>query len=115
MIQDVFCKILKGELSAETVYRDDDFWVIKDIKPQAPVHLLIIPVKHYDSLADFKDGDSQLIGKAFLVAHKVASQLGLERGYRLIVNEGEHGGKLVPHLHIHLLGGKRLGPKIVQE
>lgn len=115
MITDVFCKILKGELKADVVYKDDDFWVIKDINPQAPVHLLIIPVEHFTSLEDFMKGSHDgLLGRALVVAHKVAHQVGVaEKGYRLIINEGEHGGKLVPHLHIHLLGGKRLGPKIV--
>ena len=116
MITDVFCKILKGELNADVVYKDDEFWVIKDINPQAPVHLLTIPVQHFTSLEDFEHGDHDgLLGRALKVAHKVAHQAGIaEKGYRLIINEGEYGGKLVPHLHIHLLGGKRLGPKIVR-
>ncbi|MEK7203832.1 MAG: histidine triad nucleotide-binding protein [Patescibacteria group bacterium] len=116
MISDVFCKIIKGELKADIVYKDEDFWVIKDINPQAPVHLLIIPVRHYFSLEDFLEkGDLALLGKSLIVAHKAAHQVGIaDKGYRLIMNEGEHGGKLVPHLHIHLLGGKRLGPKIVK-
>lgn len=116
MITDVFCKILRGELSADVVYKDDNFWVLKDINPQAPVHLLIIPVKHFASLEDFmEDDNNDLLGKGLVVAHRVAHQVGIaEKGYRLIINEGEHGGKLVPHLHIHLLGGKRLGPKIVK-
>ena len=114
---------------------------IKDINPQAPVHLLIIPIKHVGSLEDFMDpvrsrardevaspkdrgaatsygmegNNNGLLGRALVVAHKVAHQVGIaEKGYRLIMNEGEYGGKLVPHLHIHLLGGKKLGPKIVR-
>lgn len=116
MLDDVFCKILKGEIKADIVYKDNDFWAIKDINPQAPAHLLIIPVKHFTSLDDFLEGkDDALLGKALVVAHKVAHQIGIaEKGYRLIMNEGEYGGKLVPHLHIHLLGGKKLGPKIVR-
>jgi len=116
MITDVFCKILRGELPADVVYKDDDFWVVKDISPQAPVHLLIIPVEHFNSLEDFADGNKDgLLGKALIIARKVARQAGIvERGYRLIINEGEDGGKLVPHFHIHLLGGKRLGAKIVK-
>lgn len=113
MISDVFCKILKGELKADPVYEDEDFIVIKDIKPAAPVHLLIIPRKHVESLADATEADTTLLGRALRVAHTVAQQQNLEKGYRLILNEGEHGGKLVPHLHIHLIGGKHLGPKIV--
>ena len=116
MISDVFCKIIKGELPAEIIYQDSDFLVIKEINPQAPVHLLIIPIKHFLSLEDFLEGsNTELLGKALVAAHKVAHQTGLaEKGYRLILNEGEYGGKLVPHLHIHLLGGKRLGPKLVK-
>ena len=113
MISDVFCKIIKGELKSEAVYKDDDFWVVKDINPQAPVHLLVIPVKHFLKIEDFA-GDGLLLGKALLLADKMAHKHGLDRGYRLIINEGDHGGKLVPHFHIHLLGGKRLGPKIVK-
>ena len=116
MIDDVFCKIIAGEIKADFVYRDEDFFVIKDINPQAPVHVLIIPVKHFTSLEDFMEGNNNgLLGKALVVAHKVAHELGItEKGYRLIMNEGEYGGKLVPHLHVHLLGGKKLGPKIVR-
>ena len=113
MIEDVFCKIIKGELKTDAVYKDEDFWVIRDINPQAPVHLLIIPIKHFLNVEDFF-GDAELLGKAFLLADKMAHEQGLAKGYRLVVNEGEHGGKLVPHFHIHLLGGKSLGAKIVK-
>ena len=89
--------------------------VIKDINPQAPVHLLVIPVKHFEKIDDIKSKDASLLGKGLLIADKVAHDSGLgDKGYRLIINEGEDGGKLVPHLHIHLLGGKKLGPKIVR-
>lgn len=116
MIDDVFCKITKGEIKADFVYKDDDFFVIKDINPQAPVHLLVVPTRHFASLEDFMEGNNDgLLGRAFVIAHKVAHQVGIaKKGYRLILNEGEDGGKLVPHLHIHLLGGKKLGPKIVR-
>jgi len=114
MIDDIFCKIIKGELKADSVFEDDDFLVIRDIKPAAPVHLLVIPKQHFDSLAEFELKDAGLLGRALLIAEKIAKEQGLGRGYRLVLNEGEHGGKLVPHLHIHILGGKHLGPKIVQ-
>lgn len=114
MITDVFCKIINGELKADIVHEDEEFLVIKDIKPAAPVHLLIIPKKHYDALADFKGEEADVLGRILLTAEKVAQKAGLEKGYRIIINEGEHGGKLVPHLHVHVLGGKRLGPKLVQ-
>ncbi len=113
MITDVFCKIINGELKADVVYKNEEFWVIKDINPQAPVHLLIIPAKHFLKIEDFENG-AELLGKAVLLADKMAHEQGLEKGYRLVINEGEHGGKLVPHFHIHLLGGKSLGPKIVK-
>jgi histidine triad (HIT) family protein len=112
MIEDVFCKILQGELKAEFVYRDDEVAVIKDIHPQAPVHLLVMPVQHVDGVAD---ATPALLGKLVATAHTVAQEQGLKNGYRLIINEGEDGGKLVPHLHLHLLGGKRLGAKLVKE
>ena len=115
MITDVFCKIIKGELPSEVVYKDDDVWVIKDITPQAPVHLLIITAKHFDGFDDVAENDQTLLGRLFLVAHNMAKEQKLDKGYRLVINEGEHGGKLVPHFHIHLLGGKRLGSKIVKD
>ena len=115
MITDVFCKIVNRELPSEVVLDDKDFLVIKDIHPEAPIHLLIIPKKHFESLSDLKEKDASLLGKAFLMAHRAAEKMGIGgKGYRLIVNEGIHGGKLVPHFHIHLLGGKRLGPKILK-
>ena len=114
MISDIFCKIIAGEIPADVVYKNDDVLVIKDIAPQAPVHLLIIPVKHFTGLDDVAEHDEALLGKMFHVAHDMAKKQNLDKGYRLIVNEGEHGGKLVPHLHIHLLGGKSLGSKIVK-
>ena len=112
MIDDVFCKIISGELKSDFVYRDDDVVVIRDIHPQAPVHLLVMPVRHVDGVGD---ADPALLGKLVATAHQVAVQEGLDDGYRIIVNEGAVGGKLVPHLHLHLLGGKRLGPKIVSD
>ena len=116
MISDVFCKILNGELKADVVYKDKDFWVIKDINPNAPVHLLIILVKHFESIKELKESDSEMIGRIFMVAEKVAKDVGIsDRGYRLVVNEGQDGGKLVPHFHMHLLGGKRLGSKLIKE
>ncbi|SRR5258708_39775459 len=113
MIDDVFCKIVRGELSQEgIVYQDDDFIVKKDIQPQAPVHVIIFPKKH---IFGMHDATPEILGKAMVLADKMAQELGIaDKGYRLIINEGQHGGKLVPHLHIHLLGGKNLGSKIVK-
>lgn len=115
MIADVFCKIIKGELPAEKVYEDDDCIAIKDIHPNAPIHLLIIPKKHYEGLSDFKNKDAAFLGRLVLAAKKVAIKVGInEKGYRLVLNEGEHAGKLVPHIHFHLLGGKHLGAKLIK-
>lgn len=108
----MFCKILNGDLNAEFVYRDDAVAAIKDIHPQAPVHILVMPISHVGGVAD---ADPALLGTLIAAAHRIASEQKLARGYRLIINEGEHGGKLVPHLHVHLLGGKALGPKIVSD
>jgi histidine triad (HIT) family protein len=112
MDDDVFCKIIKGELSGDIVYRDEEVVVMKDIHPKAPVHLLVVPVKHIDGI---EDADEAVLAHMLKAAHRAAENAGLDKGYRLIMNEGEHGGKLVPHLHLHLLGGKNLGPKIVTE
>ena len=113
MITDVFCKIIEGELSQEgIIYQDDEFIVKKDINPQAPVHVIIFPKKH---IFGMHDATAEMLGKAMVLADKIAQQLNIfDKGYRLVINEGEHGGKLVPHFHIHLLGGKSLGPKIVK-
>lgn len=113
MSDDIFCKIIKGEVDTNFVYRDDEVVVFPDISPKAPVHLLVVPVRHFTGIADFAEHDGLLLGKMLCVAHDVAAQKGLDQGYRLIINEGAHGGKVVPHLHIHLLGGRDLGPKLV--
>jgi len=115
MADDVFCKIMRGEIPGEFLYRDEELAVIRDINPHAPVHLLVIPVAHYEGVGDIADGNTALLGHMVSVAHRIAGEQGLEKGYRLILNEGEHGGKIVPHLHMHLLGGKKLGPKLVNE
>jgi histidine triad (HIT) family protein len=112
MITDVFCKIINGELKASEVYRDDEFLVIKDIKPAAPVHLLVMPLQHFESIGGLTDKDAAMLGRMLLVAHRMGMQYA-PKGYRLIINEGAHGGKLVPHFHIHVLGGKRLGAKLI--
>ena len=113
---DIFCKIINGEIPAEIIAEEEDWLAIKDIHPQAPVHVLIIPKKHIEGMAKVTEADAQLVGKLFVAANKVAKKLDLDQnGFRVIVNQGEHGGQLVPHLHIHLLGGKRLGPKIVRD
>lgn len=115
MEADVFCKIIAGDIPTEFVYHDEDVAVFADINPKAPVHLLIVPVRHYAGIADVSESDGKLLGHMLRIAHTIAGERGLDQGYRLIINEGAHGNKIVPHLHMHLLGGKNLGPKIVAE
>ncbi len=105
----IFCKIISGEIPSQIVYKDKDVVVFPDINPATPVHLLVVPVKHITSLATMTDADAPLVGKMVAVANKVAREQGLsEKGYRLTINCGLHGGQLVQHLHIHLMGGRQL-------
>ncbi|HXK35944.1 MAG: putative HIT family protein [Parcubacteria group bacterium GW2011_GWB1_48_6] len=105
---DIFCRIIKGEIKSEIVAEAEDWLAIKDIQPQAPVHILIIPKQHLE-LNQVAGEQTELLGKLLLAAKQVAAQLGIaETGYRLVINQGKDGGQLVPHLHIHLLGGKTL-------
>lgn len=103
----LFTRIIDGEIPADFVYRDEEIVAIRDINPAAPTHVLVIPRKPISSLADADDGDSELLGKLLLVVRRIAEQEGLERGYRLVINTGEEGGQTIPHLHLHLLGGRR--------
>ncbi|MHB8104102.1 MAG: histidine triad nucleotide-binding protein [Dehalococcoidales bacterium] len=105
----IFCKIIAGEIPSRIVYRDKDVVVFPDINPAAPVHLLVVPVKHIASLTSMTDTDAPLVGKMVAAANKVAREQGLaEKGYRLTINCGADAGQLVQHLHIHLLGGRTL-------
>lgn len=105
----LFCKIIAGEIPSEMVYKDKEVVVFKDIKPAAPVHLMVVPVKHIVSLATMKDTDTLVVGKMAAVANKVANEQGLaKRGYRLVINSGPDAGQVIQHLHMHLLGGRTL-------
>ena len=101
----VFSKIIKREIPADIVFEDEHCICINDIQPQAPIHLLIVPKKHIDMIANAQIEDASLLGHLMLVAGRVAKQLGVEDGFRLIINNGEKGGQTVFHLHIHLLAG----------
>lgn len=102
----IFCKIIKGEIPTEFVYQDEDFVAFRDIKPAAPVHILIIPKKHLSSLNETEEGDKELLGKALHIAKEIAKKEGIaETGYKIIINCGEQAGQIVYHLHVHLLGG----------
>ncbi len=106
----VFCKIAAGDIPGDFVYRDDDVFVIRDIAPKAPVHLLVIPVKHFEALTSLTLDDHAMIGSMFQAAQQAAKSEGVaEGGYRLVINQGENGRQDVPHLHMHVMGGKRLG------
>ena len=110
----IFCKIIAGEIPARKIYETDHIIVIRDINPEAPVHDLIIPKKHIKDLNDLDD--IEMAADILISAKKIAKIEGVEKsGYRLISNTGRNGGQLIPHLHFHLLGGKKLGPKLVQE
>lgn len=109
----VFCKIIKGEIPSTKVYEDDEILAFKDINPVTPIHILVIPKKHIESLNEIEQEDQMLIGKIFTVIKKIAKEQGIaENGYRVIANCGEDGGQEVKHLHFHILGGKKLGTKI---
>ena len=106
----LFERIAAGELPADIVYQDEEITAFRDIHPRAPVHILIIPNKPIPTTNDITDADAPLVGRLFLVARDLARKLGIaEDGYRLIVNCNAHGGQEVYHLHVHLIGGTKLG------
>jgi histidine triad (HIT) family protein len=109
----LFERIIKGELPASIVFRDERVTAFRDIHPRAPTHILIVPNKPIATANDVSDADEGLLGHLFVVAARIARQEGIaENGYRLIVNCNAHGGQEVYHLHLHLLGGKPLGPMV---
>ncbi len=105
----LFCGIVAGEVPSEKVYEDDEVLAFRDINPQAPHHVLVIPKKHIASLAEAGDEDAGLLAKVIIKVRDIAADLGLdEEGYRMVVNCGPNGGQTVGHLHFHLLGGRRM-------
>jgi histidine triad (HIT) family protein len=106
----IFCRIVSGEIESDILFQDEEVVVFGDIKPVAPVHLLVVPRKHIEVLAQTVEEDEPLLGHMVTVANRMARDKGLvENGYRLVINSGPHGGQVVPHLHLHLLGGRQLG------
>lgn len=103
----LFCKIVNGEIPSEKVYEDDEILAFKDINPQAPIHILVIPKKHISSALQIEEEDKELIGKIFIAIKKIANQFNLENGYKILNNCGVEGGQEVMHIHFHLLGGKK--------
>jgi histidine triad (HIT) family protein len=108
MSDTIFAKIIRREIPAEIVYEDDEVMAFKDIHPQAPVHLLVIPKKPIPQISLATSEDQTLLGKLLLTAQKVALDAGLDNGYRLVINNGKDGGQTVYHLHLHVLGGRSL-------
>ncbi len=105
----VFCQIVAGKIPADILYQDEEVIAFRDIHPIAPTHLLIIPKKHIRSLVDLSEAESSIIGDMVNTANRLAKREGIaESGYRLVINSGRQGGQLVPHLHMHLLGGRNL-------
>jgi len=105
----IFTKIINREVPAEIVYEDDRALAFRDLNPQAPTHVLVIPKREITSLNNLQETDESLIGHLFLVVQKLATRLNLENGYRTVINCGQDGGQTVGHIHIHLLGGRSLG------
>ncbi len=104
----IFCKIVKGDIPSTKVYEDDDMIIIKDLNPQAPVHLLLIPKEHYANIIEMTDSQSQTLAKCLKKLSTLTDELGLQNGFRLVSNKGEDGCQSVGHLHIHILGGRKL-------
>ena len=109
MSETIFSKIIRGEISADVVHEDDRSMAFRDINPQAPVHILIIPKEPLPGIQDVGEAEESLLGHLLVVARQVAAAEGLtESGFRCVINAGADGGQTVDHLHIHLLGGRRL-------
>ncbi|MGA2617758.1 MAG: histidine triad nucleotide-binding protein [Thermoguttaceae bacterium] len=109
MDKTIFKRIIDREIPAKIVYEDDLCLAFEDIHPRAPVHILVIPKKEIASLAELGEEDAPLVGHLVLVLRQIAAQRGLAKGYRMVVNCGPDAGQAVPHLHLHLLGGRALG------
>lgn len=101
----LFCRIRDGEIPAEILYRDDDCLAFRDIHPKAPVHVLVIPTRHIENLFDVTEADERLLGRIQLTLPKIARSLGLDSGFRTVLNTGPGGYQEVYHMHYHMLGG----------
>ena len=105
----IFCKIAAGDNPAEIIFQDDRCLAIQDLNPQAPKHVLIIPREHMDSLNDASRNDEALLGYLLRIGARIANQLGIaEEGFRLVINTGQNGGQSVEHLHVHIIGGRKM-------
>ena len=110
----IFCKIVNGDIPSNKVYEDDTVLAFHDIAPQMPVHVIVIPKMHIDSALCVTEENCAVIGHIFEVIAKIAKDLGLENGFRVINNCGGDGGQTVKHIHFHILGGEKLGEKLVK-
>ena len=109
----LFCKIVNKEIPSTVVYEDDEILAFKDINPIAPVHILVIPKKHYNDITELPEIEAEIIAKIHVVINKIAKEQGIsETGFRIINNCKEDGGQEVKHIHFHLIGGKKLGTKM---
>jgi len=109
----LFCKIANGEMKADIVFQNEKIIAFRDIRPIAPVHVLIIPKEHISSMNDISEERTDLLGEMLYTATKIAKELEIaESGYKLLIRTGEHGGQEIPHIHLHLLGGARLSEGI---
>ena len=104
----LFCKIVDGTIPSTAIYQDERCYAFADIGPQAPVHVLVVPKRHIESLAKTTADDPELLGHLLWVVTEIARQKGLTNGYRTVINTGEDGGQTVNHLHLHLLGGRAM-------
>jgi histidine triad (HIT) family protein len=101
----IFCQIVSRQLPAEIIFEDEDLMVFKDINPSAPIHLLIAPKKHFDSLNALDDKNAGIVVKMAMTAKRIAEQQNTQNGYRLLINTGREAGQVIFHLHMHLMGG----------
>jgi histidine triad (HIT) family protein len=109
----IFCQITSGKVPSEILYQDEEVIAFRDINPQAPTHLVVIPKRHIPSLTHLSEAESPLVGQMVNITNQLAKMEGIsESGYRLVMNCGEEGGQLVPHLHLHLLGGRKLSDSL---
>ena len=109
----IFCQIVAGKVPSEILYQDEKVIAFRDINPQAPIHLIVIPKNHIPSLIHLSEAQLPIIGRMVNAANELAKKEGIsESGYRLVINCGKEGGQLVPHLHMHLLGGKKLSDEL---
>lgn len=109
----LFCKIVDGSIPSDKLFEDDNFIAFRDINPQSRVHILVVPKRHIAKLSDCLESDGELLSGLLLTANMVARDEGIDQsGYRVVINSGEEGGQVVFHVHLHLMGGEKLGGKM---